>query len=78
VKPAAAAAVAGLLSFRGNGLAMVAALLLSRGKGPSLGGVLRVLRKVGVGRVALVKLRVVFIINGKTAASCPEYPVEPL
>lgn len=53
-------------------------IMLNINKGPSLGGILGVLRKVGVGRVALAKLRVIFKVNGKAAASCLEYLVELL
>jgi hypothetical protein len=50
---------------------MGAALLLRRGERAALAGILRAFLKVGVGRVALAKLIVVFEVNGKVAASRP-------
>jgi hypothetical protein len=71
VKPAAASAVAGGQLSRNARPAIWAALLLRSSKGAALAGILRVFLKVGVGRVALVKLLIVLKVNGKFPSPRP-------
>jgi hypothetical protein len=78
VKPAAAAAVAGRGFSRGARLGVRAAFLLRRGEGPAIPGFLGAFLKVGVGRIAFIKLLFVFEVNGKAAATRLENLIGPL